>query len=135
MQINYPNARVRRATPGFWWAPTFENTLQAMDVPPVYAPYGTPGFWPNATVREIAPNSGQKTSVAASALKGLHGAVDTGHPLNPISLVAPMPSITPVPASVSDTPACNAVSAWASGNPLLAALAVVGTYLFLGGHK
>ncbi len=150
MQINYCNSDVRRATAGFWYAPSIENSLQAMDVPPIYAPYGTYGFWPNETVtnvpdRSIAPNSGQGNSVAASMVAaGFSGtppaaspavASATGQEMGPISLVAPMPTITPRQDNVSASPVCNPLDTWVASNPLIAALGIVGVYLLLGGHK
>lgn len=150
MQINYCNSDVRRATAGFWYAPDIGNSLQAQDVPPIYAPYGTYGFWPNGTVtdtpdRSIAPNSGQGNSVAASMIAaGFSGAPPaatpavasaTGQQMGPITLVAPMPTITPRQDNVAPASTCNPVDAWVTGNPLLAALGIIGVYLMLGGHK
>jgi hypothetical protein len=90
MQINYPNEDWRRATAQFWYVPDIQNSIQDMMVPPVYAPYGTIGFWPNAVATKplmfsgsasgvlntaannatsgIAPNSGAGTTVASSAV-------------------------------------------------------------------
>lgn len=155
MQINYCNSKVRRATGGFWYAPSIQNSLQAMDVPPIYAPYGTYGFWPNTTVKNqlstdsatLAPNSGQGNTVASSAIASGFGdappastpavASATGQPLGPVSLVAPMPSITPSPNLVTATPppACNSMDAWVNSNPMLAALGIVGVFLLLGGKR
>ncbi len=150
MQINYCNSNVRRATAGFWYAPTIQNSLQAQDVPPIYAPYGTDQFWPNATVtnvpdRSIAPNSGNGNSVASSMMaSGFAGtppaaspavAAATGQDMGPISLVAPMPTITPRQDNVAATPACNPIDTWVTSNPLMAALGIVGVFLLFGGHK
>lgn len=157
MQINYCNNKVRRSTAGFWYAPDIENSLQAMDVPPIYAPYGTYGFWPNSTVTQplstdsatLAPNSAQGNSVAAAAIASGFGdappaaspavATATGQDLGPISLVAPMPSITAPPNAVSPiptpVPACNSMDAWVTANPTLAALGVVAVFFLLGGKR
>jgi len=160
MQINYCNESVRRSTAGFWYAPRIDNTIQAMDVPPIYAPYGTKYFWPNATVRTqitqttpdtalVAKNSGKDITVASAVAMNGFGdasappaaspatAAATGQSLGPVSLVAPMPSITAPPNTVAPTPApvCNSVDSWVSANPMLAALGVVGVFLFFGGHK
>ncbi len=159
MQINYPNSRVRRATAEFWYPPSIDNTLRAMDVPPIYAPYGTDQFWPNAIVSmqqqttpdtSIAPNSGKSITVAGSvAMQGFGdasvspasspaAASATGQPIGPVSLVAPMPSITPSPQAVTATPPpmpCNPVSQWVTSNPLMAAAVIAGAYYFFGGHK
>lgn len=152
MQINYCNSDVRRATAGFWYAPSVQNTIQAMDVPPIYAPYGTYGFWPNSTVtttpdRSIAPNSGKGNDVAAAAIASGFGdahpasspavASATGQSLGPVTLVAPMPSITAPPNAVGATapPACNSMDSWVNGNPLLAALGIVGVFFLLGGRR
>jgi len=157
MQINYCNDSVRRATGGFWYAPSIQNSLQAMDVPPIYAPYGTYGFWPNATVTQnsvlntpdtsLAPNSGQGNTVASAAIASGFGdappasspavATATGQSMGPVTLVAPMPSITPSPQVVTATPApvCNTMDAWVNSNQLLAALGIVGWYLLLGGKR
>lgn len=161
MQINYPNEYVRRATASFWWAPSIENSLQAMDTPVVYAPYGTAQFWPNGTVRgpqngnsvlnvpdtSIAPNSAQGNTVAASAIAQGFGdappasspaaATSTGGTMGPVTLVAPMPSITNSPQNTTPPPPvpCNSVNQWVTQNPMLAALSVLGVYFFLGGHK
>lgn len=155
MQINYCNDSVRRATGGFWYAPSVQNSLQAMDVPPIYAPYGTYGFWPNETVTRrlstdsatIAPNSAEGNTVAAAAVASGFGdappaaspavANATGQSLGPVSLVAPMPSITPSPQAVTATPApvCNSIDSWVSSSPMLAALSIFGVYLLLGGKR
>lgn len=162
MQINYCNTNFRRATAEFWYPPSIDNTLRAMDVPPIYAPYGTPEFWPNGTIRQtmvqqttpdtafLGQNSAQGTTVASAvAMQGFGDpgspaaspaiAAATGQSMGPATLVAPMPSITPSPQPALPAPLppvpCNAVSEWVSGNPMLAALAVLGTYLMLGGHK
>jgi hypothetical protein len=159
MQINYDYGKDRRANAngGFFWLPSYENTLQAMDTPVVYAPYGTPEFWPsevaslynpvlNTPDTSIAPSSATGTVAAASALSGLGdypppsspaAAVATGQPLAPITLVTPMPSITPQPQLASDTgPVCaNAVDAWVTNNPMLAGLGVLAVYLLLGGRR
>ncbi len=150
MQINYCNSKVRRATAGFWWAPSIGNSLQAQDVPPIYAPYGTPEFWPNSTVTatpdtSIAPNSGQGNSVAASMMAaGFSGtppaaspavAAATGQDMGPISLVAPMPTITPRQDNVAPASTCNPIDTWVTSNPMMAALGIVGVFLLLGGHK
>ena len=159
MQINYCNNKVRRATPGFWYPPNLENSLQAMDVPPIYAPYGTYGFWPNATVRNgngvlnspdtsLAPNSAKGNTVAAAAIASGFGdappaaspamAGATGQSMGPITLVAPMPSITPSPQQVSATaPAvpCNSMDSWVIANPTLAALSILGVFFLLGGRR
>jgi hypothetical protein len=69
MQINYDNYDDLRSA-GFWNFPQLYNTSQAIDSPPVYAPYGTPGFWQPATVpaasSSIAPNSGARNTVGAA---------------------------------------------------------------------
>jgi hypothetical protein len=94
MQINYENYPYLR-TAGFWNYPQIYNASQEIDVPPIYAPYGTPGFWPDGTrpslgevappetftftrglptssapmpasASSIAPNSGQNNTVAAA---------------------------------------------------------------------
>lgn len=160
MQINYPNENVRRSTASFWWVPTIENSLQAMDTPVVYAPYGTAQFWPNGTVRgpqngnsvlnvpdkSLAPNSAQGNTVAGAAIASGFGdappaaspaaATASGQNIGPVSLVAPMPSITASPQAPAPPPIpCNSVNTWVSENPMLAALSVLGVYFFLGGHK
>lgn len=162
MQINYPNESVRRATVGFAWNPSIENTVQAMDVPPVYAPYGTPEFWPNrvAMLRGsqnsvlntkqsglLAPNTAQNNTVrAAAAVSGLADAQAASTPaaaasgagaMGPITLVAPMPSITQSPLATTPAPPvpCNGVDTFVSQNPMLAAFGVFAVFLMLGGKR
>lgn len=166
MQINYPNEHVRRSTVGFWYAPDLENSLQAMDVPSIYAPYGTYEYWPNAVAQayqgsqngvlnipdnSIAPNSGGGTNVTSAAIaagfSGASGAppaesvgtaASNGAPLSPVTLVAPLPSITQTPTA--PTPAitlqqCSTVNSWINQNPMIAAVGILAAYLFLGGMK
>ena len=161
MQINYCYSDVRRSTaPGFMYAPSIENTIQDMMVPPIYAPYGTYGYWPIRTARNgnsvlskpdtsIAPNSAQGNSVAAAAIASSFGVGDappaaspasaqaTGQAMGPVTLVAPMPSITPSPNAVAATPApvCNSVDSWVSQNPMIAALGVLGVFFLMGGRR
>ena len=158
MQINYPYSKVRRSTaPGFWYPPSIQNSLQAMDTPVVYAPYGTDQFWPNETVNgnsvlntpdtSLAPNSAQGNTVAAAAIASGFGdappaaspavAIATGQDIGPVSLVAPMPSITPAPNTVAPTPApaCNSLDRWVTSNPMLAAAGIVVFFFLLGGKR
>jgi hypothetical protein len=153
MQINYANYNELRSA-GFWNFPQIYNASQEIDAPPIYAPYGTPGFWQPATVpaasNSIAPNSGQRNTVgaamsaASSAARAAQAvpstpdeAIRTGMPLAPISLVSPMPSITaiPNPTSTADSGTLCSVSSWAASNPLLAAGVALGVYFLLSGGK
>jgi hypothetical protein len=153
MQINYQNYNDLRSA-GFWNYPQLYNTVQEIDVPPIYAPYGTPGFWQPATVstpnNSIAPNSGARNNVGAafsSASSAMWAAAPpatpavaaaTGQPLAPITLVAPLPSITAIPNPNTPAPAPSgmcAVNTWVSSNPMLAAGAALGLFLLLSGGK
>ena len=58
--------------------------------------------------------------------------------LGPSTLVAPLPSITPVRAGVVDENAASigcGIQSWATGNPLLALLAAVGVYFVIRGRR
>ena len=163
MQINYCNEKDRRATaPGYAWLPNVENSLRAMDVPPIYAPYGTPEFWTNQIAAKyqgsqnavlntpdtsISPNSGGGNNVTSAAIAASYGVGDapapsaavasaTGAPLAPASLVATMPSITQSPAAPPPPVApCNPVDSWVSQNSMLAGLGIIAAFLLFGGHR
>lgn len=163
MQINYDFYDARRSTsPGFWYPPSTANTIQEQNVPVLYAPYGAPGYWQNETAsrfkgsqnavlnkraQSLAPNTATANNVLSSAIAaGFAGlgadspaasaiaAGVTGQALGPLSLVAPMPSITRSP-SATQVVTCNPVDSWVSSNPMLAGLAVIGAFLFFGGRR
>jgi hypothetical protein len=131
MQINFDNYEDLRDA-GFWNAPQLYNASQAVENPAIYAPYGTPGFWQPASASSIAPNSGRintvrgamsaSSSAARAAIPPATPAIAaaTGQPLAPITLVAPMPSITAVPNAI---PGPSGVGCWVNANPILAVAA------------
>jgi hypothetical protein len=163
MQINYGYYNDLRSA-GFWNFPQLYNTSQEVDVPPIYAPYGTPGFWQPATTMglgrladaassSIAPNSGSLNTVrgamtaANSATMAAQtppstpdAAISSGQGIGPITLVSPMPSITaiPNPAQTPSAPSgwCS-WDAWVAANPWWAGLVAVGTFMLIssGGGK
>ena len=163
MQINYSNYNELRSA-GFWNFPQLYNTSQEIDVPPIYAPYGTPGFWQPATTMglgrladaassSIAPNSGATNTVGAAMSAASSAAaasqapastpdqaISTGSSIGPISLVSPMPSITAIPNPAQSPPAPSAWcswDAWVAANPWWAGLIAVGTFMLIssGGGK
>ena len=159
MQINYANYNDLRSA-GFWNYPQLYNAVQDINVPPIYAPYGTPGFWQPATTMglgrlaalpassaSLAPNSGSINTVrgammasnsAAMAAQAPASTPDqalaTGSPIGPISLVTPMPSITAIPNPAHSPPApaswCGWDS-WVAANPWWAGLIAVGTFMLI----
>jgi hypothetical protein len=137
MQINFDNYDDLTSA-GFWNAPQIYNVSQAVENPAIYAPYGTAGFWQPSSVSSVAPNSGALNTVrgamsaSSSALRAAIPpatpaiAKQTGQPLAPITLVAPMPSITAVPSA---PPAPAGVGCWINSNPVLAvALGLAGVW-------
>ena len=139
MQINFDNYNDLTYA-GFSNAPQIYNASQAVENPAIYAPYGTPGFWQPASVSSVAPNSGALNTVRgamsarSSALRAASMpppatpaiAAATGQPLGPITLVAPMPSITAVPNAL---PGPSGAACWINSNPALAvALSLLGVW-------
>lgn len=141
MQINLPvpvNDRAGYAP--MWYAPDVVNTTLDTDIPPIYAPYPTYGYWP-PSIQQAAGMSG----LAADSPAPTPNAAAAGMPLSPISLVSPLPSIVQGPQTVASdqVPAvpmsfsCQ-VGQWVSNNPMLATGAAVLLYLALshkGGRK
>lgn len=148
MQINYDNYEDLRYAP-YWNAAQIYNASQAVDVPPVYAPYGVPGFWKAGIppyVNPMAPNSGANLTVGAAMMASnspgrnvapppnVKTAIATGQGIGPISLVSPLPSITAVPNPANPQSSCS-FNSWVSQNPGLAALGAFGVFLLLKGGK
>lgn len=134
MQINLPvpvNDRAGYAP--MWYAPNVQNTALDTDVPPIYAPYPTVGYWP-PSIQQAASMSGLGADPAAPT----PNAAGAGQALSPISLVSPLPSIVQPPQTVSadqvPTPpmsiSCQ-IGQWVNNNPMWATLAAVGVYYFL----
>ncbi len=144
MQINYDMYGDRRANASrfMYNIPAIDNSLQEVDVPCLYAPYGTPGWWPQGSTppspaaASIAPNSGEGISVASAMLNGLAGLGDFAPGLTPSDLVAPMPSIiAPRPSNNTPDTTCQ-ISSWVQNNTGLAVLAAVAVFgLAAGGRK
>lgn len=147
MQINFPNSETRRAQAPYWYAPSTDNSLQRTNVPPIYAPYGSYGYWAFGPRFILAPNSGDRTNIVRNSFApggsdiapaaNVAEAIITGQPVGPITLTSPMPSITP-PRQGSVMPSgdsnCGA-SSWAAEHPLVA-LGVAGAlYLLLRGGR
>lgn len=133
-----------------------------LDNPALYEPYGSWEYWPNRVAeryqgpqnsilalpdKSIAPNSGGGTNVTSAAVaSGVSGsspqpvaasaavAAATGAPMGPTTLVAPLPSITQSPSApvIPVQAPCPSVNSWVSQNPMLAGLAVIGAFLFVG---
>ena len=140
-----------RSFAGFWNFPQLYNASQEIDAPPIYAPYGTPGFWQPATnpahSNSLAPNSGQgytvgaamsaaSSAIAASPPATPAIAAATGQPMAPVTLVSPLPSITAVPNAVATNggPLCS-LNSWVAANPMLAAAGAFGLFLLLKGGR
>jgi hypothetical protein len=124
MQPNYDYWDERRASaPGFMNPPAIDNSIQDVDVPVIYSPYPTAGFWPGYPA-SVAPNSAQGTTVANSTLSAL-GALHPG--ISPASLVARMPSIVRPNTPATANATCQ-IANWVSGNIGLAILAALGVF-------
>ena len=141
MQINYDYLDDRRAySAGFYNAPAVDNTAQDVNVPVIYAPYGTPTFWPDGSTpyvapaqASVAPNSGAGTTVASSSLSGIG---TLGADLSPSDLVAKYPSIVKPKNPQTVSPSC-VMNSWVNNNLGLAILAAVGVFALAaaGGSK
>ena len=140
MQINYDYWQDRRVfAAGFWNAPDVENSAQDMDVPVIYSPYGTQGFWPDGSTpyvapadASVAPNSGKGTNVA-TAMSGLARIGDTGTALTPSTLVAPMPSIVQPPTPQKQASSTCEISSWVANNTGWAVLAAIAVFAVAAG--
>ena len=140
MQISYPygTKEMRDAYAPMWYPPMVDSVARDLEVPPVYAPYVTDQFWPNSYVNwHAGVGSAPAPTPAAAAV--------SGQALSPISLVSPMPSITPpspvsiasntIPTPTQPSFTCS-LSQWVSANPILATLIGIGAFFaFSGGHK
>jgi hypothetical protein len=138
MQINYPYLEDRRATATFWNPPAIDNTAQDVDVPPIYAPYGTPTFWRDGATlyiapsdSSVAPNSGQGLTVANTGVSGLGDFSDN---LAPANLVATMPSIVQPNKPAKSTATCTMAN-WVLQHTGLALLAALGVFVIASGGR
>ena len=167
--VENPSCYTPYGTPGYWEGFPGNSSYQNSDiinaafgdptntspVPPVFNtfPTITPDVLvPSTTIVQqttnmpsVAPNSGQGTTVATSALAGLSAdapaaanpdqSIATALPIGPVSLVSPLPSITPPrPDQVTGADPCP-ISNWIANNPAVAALSAIGIFLLFAGGK
>jgi hypothetical protein len=120
--ITFANANMALSWPG---------AAMVQNVPTVNSTLAAPVF--PASLRMFGMDSRDAPAATPNEAKR------TGKEIGPSTLVAPLPSITPVQpdrVSESDSGAVCEVSRWAVSNPVLAAVAALGVYLvFKGGGR
>lgn len=120
MQLNYPYSvnNEREGYSPMWYAPNYQNVLQDLDVPVIYAPYSQCGFWPPSGCQDypmqFLQNYTPPPNTTASLMAALYG-------MNPPSTsgTSALPASNGVsPSSAPLSPAPTPDSAASTGQAL-----------------